>query len=394
MRSFNLDAPDYQADPFPHYARMREEGLSRLEPTNFLAVSRYADVVAVFKAPSVFAASGLRRSLEPPWLGPHPCTKTMHSLDPPEHTKMRNLVNTAFVPSVLDRVAPFVQGLVTSVADDLAARGEAEIVSDVATPVTAGTIGHFMKLDPAVHAKCKGWSDAYLSITHVPKGPEHETAVRTALDEMQRYFTALIEERRRAPGDDLVSLLVRAEIDHERLSEADLIGFLSLLLIAGLESTTNFVARSMMMLADRPDLMDELRADPALVASFVDELLRYDPPAHGIPRFVKSDTKIAGQDVPAGATVLLMLASANRDERQFQDPDVFDMRRDGKGNLAFGYGIHFCIGMGLAKLEARLTIAEMVRRFKRFEHVDPVVDWHHTFTVRGPKRLRLRGVPA
>lgn len=394
MRSFNIDSPDYQADPFPHYALMREEGLSRLEPTGFLAVSRYADVVAIFRNPQVFAASGLRKSLEPAWLGPHPCTKTMHSLDPPEHTKMRNLVNTAFMPSAIERTAPFVQALVDSLVNGFAARGETEFVADVATAITAGTIGDFLMLDPALHAKCKGWADAYLSITPVPRSPEHATTVRTALDEMEHHFTLTLEKQRNAPGDDMVSALVQAEIDGQRLSHNELIGFMAMLLVGGLESSANLLSRSMIMLAERPDLLDRLRADPALVPAFVNEMLRYDPSTHGMPRFVKSDTEIAGQKVPAGTTVVLMLAAANRDPQQFPSPDVFDMARDTRGSVAFGHGIHFCIGMALVKLQLRLALTRLVERFRRFELVEPAITWKHTVIVRGPARLPLRGVLA
>jgi cytochrome P450 len=391
---FHLLDPDYQTNPFPYYARMREEGLSRLEPGGFLAVSRYTDVVAIFRNPEVFAASGLRKSLEPPWLGPHPCTKTMHSLDPPEHTKMRNLVNTAFMPSVIERTTPFVQSLVDSVVNGFAARGETEFVAEVATPITAGTIGHFLMLDPALHAKCKAWADAYLSITPLPRSPEHETTVRTALDEMERYFTSVLEKQRSAPGDDMVSALVQAEVDGQRLSHEELIGFMAMLLVGGLETSANLLSRSMIMLVERPDLLDRLRADPGLVPAFVNEMLRYDPSSHGMPRFVKSDTEIAGQKVPAGTTVVLMLAAANRDPQQFPSPDVFDMDRDPRGALSFGHGIHFCIGMGLVKLQLRLALTRLVRCFRRFELVEPTIKWTHTVIVRGPATLKLRGVLA
>jgi len=394
MLSFNIDAPDYKADPFPHYARMREEGLSWLEPHGFFAASRFADVVAIFKNPTVFKASGLRRSLEPAWLGPHPCTKTMHSLDPPEHTQKRALVNTAFSPSVLERITPFVQSLVDSLVEGFAARGEVEFLTEVATPLTAGTIGYFLSIDPALHSKCKGWSDAYLSITPVPRSPEHERIVRTALDEMKDYFTTLIERARTSPTNDLVSALVHAEIDGQRLSHVELIGYLSALLIGGMETTANFLCRSMMMLAERTDILDRLRADTSLVPAFVNEMLRYDPSSHGMPRYVQSDTEIAGHEVPAGSTVVLMLASANRDPQQFPNPDVFDLGRDARSAVSFGHGIHFCIGMGLSKLQSRLALTALVKRFRRFEIAEPNIQWTHTIIVRGPTRLPLRGLTA
>ena len=143
-------------------------------------------------------------------------------------------------------------------------------------------------------------------------------------------------------------------------------------------------------LTDRPDLADRLRADTGLVPRFIEEMLRYDPPTHSLFRFVMQDTEAAGQKIPAGSVVMLMVGAANRDERQFPDPDTFDLERDTQGSAAFGHGAHFCIGMALAKLEARLTLTGLLRRFRRLERVEKAIAWNHTFTVRGPATLLVR----
>jgi hypothetical protein len=394
ISTYQLLAQEFQANPFPFYARMRAEGLSRIEPGAFLAMSRYSDVAAALRNTAVFSSAGFSRAWEPEWLGPNPCAHSMHSLDPPEHTRMRNLVNPAFLPAVIERTAPFVQSLAESSVGRFASRGEAEIVSEVALPVTAGMIGSFLRLDPALHGKFKGWSDAMLSITPQPRSPEHAEYVRASIHEEAGYFRTLIEERRRAPGDDMVSLLVHAKIDGERLTDKELVSFLSLLLVGGMETAANMITKSMVMLTEREDILDRLRADLSLVPRFVDEMLRYDPSVHSLFRSLKKDTVIAGTEVPAGSTVLLLIGSANHDESQFPNPDVFDMDRDHRGSLAFGLGPHFCIGMSLAKLEARLTLTEILRRFRRFEHLEPTIAWNHTMTVRKVDRLRLRGIPA
>ena len=390
--TFHFFAPDYQHDPFPTYAQMRAEGVSRIEPGGFLALSRHADVLAALRTPTVFSSSGFVQAFEPPWVGYNPGAHTMLSLDPPEHTKLRSLVSRAFVSSVLDRTRPFIQGLVDGAVDRLASRGEVEVVAEIATPVTAGTIGHFLTLDPALHARCKEWCDVVASVTPVPMGPDHEERVHRAIRELTGYLTSLVEERRRAPGDDLVSLLVRAEVDGQRLHDKDLMAFLFLLLVAGLETTVNLISKSVMVLSERDEVMDRLRGNAALIPRFVEEMLRYDPPTHSLFRFVLSDTEVAGQKVPAGSVVMLMLAAANRDAQQFENPEVFDLDRDPQGALAFGFGAHFCIGMALAKLEARLTLESLLRRFRRFERIAPAITWNHTFTVRGPKTLLVRAV--
>lgn len=392
--TFNLLDPEYTANPYPYYARMREEGLSRIEPGGHHVASRYVDVAAALRNPAVFSSAGFASAWEPEWLRPNPCANSMHSMDPPEHTKMRNLVSAAFLPRMIELTAPLVQSVVESAVQRFAERGEAEIVNDIGMPVTAGTIGHFLRLDPSLHPKLKGWSDAMMSIKPVPKSPEHAKHVRAMVDEMTMYLRSLIEERRREPGDDMVTTLVRAEIDGQRLTDKELIPFLAVLIIGSMDNTSNLIANAMLHLTEDPELLDRIRADPSLVPRFVDEVLRYSPTAHSLLRSVKIDTEIAGQMVPARSTVLLMIAAANRDEHQFPNPDVFDIDRDSRGSLAFGVGPHFCIGAGLARMEARLALTEIVRRFRRFERVGPPAPWNHTYLVRVMTSLRLRGVLA
>ncbi len=387
---FQFFDPDYQANPFPTYARMRDEAVSRIEPGGFFAISRHADVLAALKNHAVYSSTGFVQAFEPPWVGYNPGAHTMLSLDPPEHTRLRSLVNRAFVQSVLERTGPFIQGLVDAAVNSLANRGEAEFISEIAAPVTAGTMGHFLTLDPALHAKFKEWSDVLASVTPTPMSPEHEERVHHAINELTQYLTAVIEERRRNPGEDMVSLLVTAEVNGERLSTKDVVAFLVLLLVAGLETTVHLIAKSLIMFGDRPDLVDRLRDDESQLPRFIDEMLRYDPPTHSLFRFVMADTEVGGEKIPAGSVVMLMLGAANRDETRFPRADEFNIDRDTQGSIAFGYGPHACIGMALARLEAKLTLSALLRHFRRFERLEKAITWNHTFTVRGPATLRMR----
>jgi len=391
--TFQFFDPDFQANPFPAYKLMRAEALSRIEPGGFFAMSRHADVLAALRNPAVFSSSGFVQAFEPPWVGYNPGAHTMLSRDPPEHTRLRSLVNRAFVQSVLERTTPFIQGLVDKAVNTLAERGEAEMVSEVAAQVTAGTMGHFLTLDPALHGKFKAWSDALASVTPTPMSPEHEATVHGAIAELTQYLSSIIDERRRNPGDDMVSLLVTAEVNGERLSEKDVLCFMVLLLVAGLETTVHLLAKSLIVLGDRPDLVDRIRADESILPRFIEEMLRYDPPTHSLFRFVMADTEVGGEKIPAGSVVMLMLGAANRDESRFPKPDEFDIDRDTQGSIAFGYGAHACIGMALARLEARLTLSALLKRFRRFERIEPTITWNHTFTVRGPAKLRMRVLP-
>lgn len=388
----NLFSPDFIENPYRFYAEMRRNRpVCQVQPNGLWAVSRYGDAALVLKTPQLFSSAAFRALAEPPWLGTeNPGAYTMMMVDPPEHTRKRNLVNRSFVASVLARTEPFIVSLAERLLDGLEDRAEVECVSDFAVPLVGGVIGHFLALDPALTPRFKRWSDDMTNITPTPLSAEHAERVRATLAELKHYMTNVVEERRRNPGDDLVSLLFQAEVDGQRLEERELIGTLFLLLVAGLETTVHLLSKSLLLLSQRTDLMERLRAAPSLIPAFVDEMLRYDPPTHNLVRQALQDAELSGGvKVPAGAYVLVMLASANRDEAQFPDPDTFNLDRGSQGGLAFGHGPHVCIGSGLARMEVRIALTAWLKRFTRFDRVPGPLEWHHTLTVRGPTRLAL-----
>lgn len=391
----NLFAPDYVADPFPTYAAMRQQHpVCPVEPGGFWAVSRYADVQSVLKSAERFSSAGFRPAFEPAWLGHNPGAHTMLSMDPPEHTRNRQLIHRAFAPGVINRVEPQIRTMIASITSRIAAQGEADVVDDLATPIVAGVIGDFLAFDPALHARFKHWSDTLASVTPVPRSPEHAAQVRQTVAEMEDYFGTVIDARKQHPGDDMVSLLTMADIDGQELTRSELIAFLFLLLVAGLETTVHLISKSLLLLSSRPDLVDRLRSNPLLIAQFIEEMLRYDPPTHGLFRQATADTSIAGVTIPAGTFVMVLLAAANRDPDQFPDPDTFNLDRTVQGGLAFGHGPHFCLGAALARLEGRATLEALLARFSGFERLGGEIEWHHTLTVRGPAHLPLRFRPA
>lgn len=391
----NLFSPEVRADPYPTYAMLRQHHpVCQVEPGGFWAISRYADVISVLKSAERFSSAGFRPAFEPEWLGHNPGAHTMLSMDPPEHGKNRTLVNRVFSPAIVTRTEPAIRARIERLTDRLAEQGACEFVGDFATPLTSGVIGDFLALDPSAHGKFKHWSDTLSGITPVPQSAEHADSVRSTIKEMEDYFGSVIDERKQAPGEDLVSRLAKAEIDGQSLSREELIAFLFLLVVAGLDTTVHLISKSIITLSDRPALVAQLRATPALIPRFIEEMLRYDPPTHNLFRQATEDSEIAGVRVPAGTFVMVMLASANRDPDQFPDPDRFDLERASQGGVAFGHGAHFCLGAVLARLEGRAALESLLTRFKSIEREPGDIEWQHTLTVRGPARLPVRVTPA
>ena len=393
----NLVSPEVAADPFPHYAALRRDApVCQVDPGGFWAVSRYDDVAAVMSDPVAFSSRGVAPAFDPPWLGLE-FNAGAHSMvvqDPPDHTRLRGLVNRAFGPALLAATEPPLRALAERLADGLAGGGEVDFVSAFATPFVASVIGGVLGLDPSLHVRFKRWSDILNSAGPVSQGPEHEELVRTAYRELHGHFAEIIEARRREPGPDLGSALIQARVDGQALTDRELHSFFHLLFIAGLETTIHLVAKSVLRFTEHPDEVDRLRADPALIPRFIEEMLRHDPSVHCNFRQATSDAPLSGGTVPAGGFIVVLLASANRDEARFPRPDEFDIDRDTRGHMAFGHGPHVCLGLALARLEARVALETLLSRFRRFERRPGPPEWMHTIIIRGLARLPIRAIPA
>jgi hypothetical protein len=225
--------------------------------------------------------------------------------------------------------------------------------------------------------------------------PEQREHVRATVREMKDYLTEVIEARRRQPGDDMVSDLLRAEVDGKALTNDEVLSFLSLLLPAGMETTTQLLGNSVIHLAQRPEQLEQMRADKAHIPRFIEEVLRYESPTQLSFRLATQDTELAGTKIPAGSLVLGLVGSANRDERVFERPDEFIPGRDkGTQHLSFGYGVHFCLGAQLARMEARLGLEALVSRVRGIRLRSPEIQWNPGFTMHGPAVLPVDLVPA
>lgn len=386
-------APDFRANPYPFYAEMRRsEPVALVEPGGMWAISRYDDVERVLKSPEIFA-QGFRAAWQPPWLPQNPLASSVLALDGPPHARLRAIVSRAFGPRVMSRIESRIRTLAGKLASAIESGAEVELISALAVPLPAFMIGELLGLDTSLQQSFKRWADDLVSITPMPEGPEQIARVKATLAEITGYLTEVIDARRRSPADDMVTDLIRAEAGGETLSDEELVSFLILLLLGGFDTTTYLIVNALLILAERPAQAARLRAEPALMPSFIEEVLRYDAPVHGVPRMTTTDVDIAGVTIPRGALVLALLGSANRDERRFEDADSFRMDR-GRQGLSFGHGIHTCIGAMLARLEAAIAIEALLARFCAVERLPGELEYNRSLTVRGVVSLPLRFLAA
>jgi len=396
-----LLTPEFRDDPYPFFTRLREEEPVHRTPLGAYMLSRHADASAVVRDSTL---SNDQRNSElyeaymaanPPQdesdLGLRSRNATMLFLDPPDHTRLRGLVSKAFTPRVIGRLRPRIEQLVDELLGAVADRGDGrmDVVSDLAYPLPVVIICELLGIPPADHATFQDWSrDLVHSIDPDPLiTPEQQAQIEAAGDAFIEYFVALIDERRAALGDDLLSGLIAAEEAGDRLSEEELLGTALLLLVAGHETTVNLIGNGTLALLRHRDQLERLRADPALDRNAVEELLRYDSPVTFTQRITLADYAVGDVTIPPRQQLIIVLAAANRDPVTFREPDRLDLGRpEANRHLAFGGGHHFCLGAALARLEGEVAIPALLRRFPALELAgDPVR--RGTFTLRGLEQL-------
>jgi len=395
---FNPFAPEAHANPYPLYRRMREE-----DPVHWSdlmeswILSRYQDVVFVLTDPRFsadrrqarnrFAQMAQQREQE---FGPLGRTQTMLSSDPPLHTRLRRLVSKAFTPRAVENLRPRIQEIVDELLEPFQRSGHIELIHDLAYPLPVIVIAEMLGVAAKDRAEFKRWSDDLVATLGGPFTPPEVLArARQSVDELAEYLRRVIGERRRQPREDLISGLIAAEEQGQVLSEDEILASAMLLLVAGNETTTNLIGTSMLALLRNPDQLRRLEDDPTLIQPAVEELLRYVGPVHGTGRVAKEDVEIGGRPVKQGQVVFTLLGAANRDPAQFPDPDALDIARSPNEHVAFGDGIHFCLGAPLARAEAQIAIGTLLRRFPdpHLELEEP--EWGGTFIIRGLKSLPI-----
>jgi cytochrome P450 len=391
----NLMAPEVLANPYPVYAELRRNApVSQVDPGGFYAVTRYDDVMTVLKSPQLFSSEGFRNATKPAWLGHNPFADSMIVMDPPDHGRLRTLVNRAFGPTAMVRLEQRVRAFAGQVVDQLPLGRQVDWVESFALPLPASVIGELLGLDASLRSHFKRWADDLTSITPVtPDMTARMEEIRGTVREAEQYLREVLAQRRREPAEDMVTDLLRAEVDGEALTDAELVSFLFLLLVAGLETTVHLLSHTARQLIAHPEVFERVRAEPALIPKLLDEVLRFEPPVRSVYRLVTADTELRGVQLPKGSRVLVMIGSANRDEAHFPNADRFDIDRGGVNNLPFGHGVHFCLGAPLAKLEAKLALETLLPRIKGLSAAGPV-EWRRSVSVRGIHALPVIVHPA
>ncbi|TMV52751.1 cytochrome P450 [Paenibacillus mesophilus] len=316
-------------------------------------VYKYADVKAVFSDYELFS-SQFRSS--PP--AEEPIEASILRRDPPKHRQMRSLVSQAFTPRAVESLIPLMESVTHELLDMAETKGTVDALHDFAGPLPIIVIAEMLGIPPADRRQFKQWSDALV-------GNNSDNYFKCQR-EMSGYFGSIAAERRREPQNDLISRLVAANADGEQLTDLELIGFCILLLVAGNETTTNLISSAILCLDSRPEDRERLAADSALVPQALEEVLRYCSPVQMMTRRVTRAAELRGQALSAGQFVQLWIGSANHDEDVFERPELFDISRSPNPHLAFGHGIHFCLGSQLARLEADIAIRSLLQRFPNF----------------------------
>ena len=396
--------PAIRRDPYPFYARGRRElpvffhaGL----PLRLFSVFRHEDCFAILKDDAAFSNDfrAMANVLpSDPQLGEIP-PPSMLATDGEEHARLRGLVNKAFTPRIVSRLEPRMRELAAELVDTALEAGEVDLVQALTYPLPVTVIAEIIGVPAEDRARFKTWSDEAISVlgTGFFGGidPERLRRQRLLFDEMRGYFVPLAEERRRAPREDLLTGLVQAEHEGSRLSHDEMLSMLVLLLVAGNETTTTLIGNAVLELLAHPEQLARLRADRELLPSAVEEVLRFSSPVQFDPRRVTRPVELHGQKILEGDVVLSWLGSANRDERVFERPEVFDVARGRTNHLAFGFGVHYCLGANLARLEAQVALDALLARTRRFERTTPdPLPLHPSPVFRGVTSLPVRLEPA
>ena len=319
--------------------------------------------------------------------------------DPPRHTKLRGLIMRAFTPRSIASLEPRVRELSRELLAPHLGSGELDLVADYSAPLPVIVMAELLGIPAEDRPRFLRWGEVIMNLSYnIEPGEAADRSVRehaAAKEEMRAYLAHVREERRQAPRDDLLTRLFEAEVDGERLTEEEVLGFFQLLLSAGTETTTNLIDNAMLCFLEHPDQLARLRGAPELLPSAIEEVLRYRSPAQVMYRETKRELVLHGVTLPAGTFVLPIIGSANRDPRQFHEPHRFDIGRNPNPHIAFGHGIHFCLGAALSRLEARVALGDLLERMQDFalasaEPWEPRKALH----VHGPLRLPLRFAPS
>ena len=415
LSTFNpFDSATLQC-PFPHYAQMRDEQpVMLIESLGMYLVTRHDLVLGILRDPgtysSMFGGASMplpaeaRAKMAAVMAQGYPRVPTMLTADMPDHTRYRRLVSKAFTPKVIAELEPVIRAIATKLIDSWIDSGSIEFVEQFGVPLPVEVIAHALNVPESRMADFKRWSDDSIAGIGTNISLERRLEAEEGVNEYQHYFAAEFEKRKAEPQDDLLTALLQARVDDDDpevtdkrpLDMPEMLSIVQQLLVAGNETTTKLLTETMRLLANHPDQWRSLQQDPSRAPNVIEEALRLSTPTQGMFRIATRDHELDGVHVPKGARLVIVFASANRDDALYADPDAFDPDRPGlRDHLAFGKGIHFCIGAALSRLEGRVALEELAGRLDSFTLAESNgFEYFPSFLLRGLTRLDVDIVPA
>jgi cytochrome P450 len=391
----DVTSATFKANPFPFYAQLRAEApvfpVTLMKQRAWL-ITRYDDVLNVLKDERF--AKDRRNAMTPeqlkksPWVPSifKPLERNMLDLDSPDHTRLRALVHKAFTPRMVEQMRDQIQNLANQLLDSLEPKGSMDLIADFALPLPLTVIGQILGVPAEDNPKFHRWSKTLISA-----GTNRNLFVLIPnIMAFMRYLKKLIKGRRAYPKDDLITALVQAKDGSDQLSEDEILAMILLLLVAGHETTVNLIGSGTLALLEHPEQLEMLRSEPTLIKSAIEELLRFVCPVEmATERYAREDITIAGTTIPRGELVMAVIGSANRDAHYFDNPDSLDITRKNNKHLAFGHGVHFCLGAPLARLEGQIAMTTLIQRMPNVHlSVEPdQICWRGTFVLRGLEAL-------
>jgi pimeloyl-[acyl-carrier protein] synthase len=388
--------PEVLADPYPLYARLREEAPVYFDPfLHTWVVTRYADVLKVLltfsadRTPSPEQLSAMGMSA----IGPiaQVMVKQMLFLDPPAHTRLRSLAATVFSPRRVKVLEEHIRSIANDLIDKALAKGSMDVMSDIAEPLPAIVTAELLGVPVEDHDQLKDWSKDFAEMLgNYQHNPNRIPRVLKSTEEMTKYFRSRIADQKDNPQEGLIQCLLSAEINGDRLTEEEVIANTIVTMVGGQETTTNLIGNGILTLLRNPGEKDRLMSDYSLIPSAVEELLRYESPSQQTGRIAPEDVVIGGQQIRKGQALIAVMASGNRDAERFPDPDTLDIARTDNRHLAFGWAAHFCFGAPLARLEGQIMLETMLRRLPQLELQSEELTWRENLGLRGLNSLQVR----
>jgi len=398
-----MSAPSYnpldrsvQQDPYPHYEQLRKDHpVIWLDSLQAYVVSRYCDVQEVLTNKEKYTSENFWDALVGEF-NPVPDATWLISVDGPDHLRLRRLANKAFAPARFADMKLSIEKIVNGLLDDCVAKGESfDFAQDFAWLYPANVVAEILGVDPSMRSDFKTWVDEFLNAANRERmTPEEYQKCKNVTETMKLYFEKVIEERRIKPGNDLISAFIQAEDDGKMMNQREVLANAILLLTGGVETTSNLTGSIMTVLAERPDVYQQVKEEPSLIANLIEETLRYSSPVQILFRDALVDSEVSGVTIPKGARILILTGSANRDESVFTEPEKFDLHRP-KAELdkimSFGAGVHFCLGAQLARFESTIALKAVLQRFSYLELQNMgCYSWIESYFARGPLSLPVK----